>query len=55
MTLPVASPAYFLAEDTTLAISAALGVLKNDADVDIDALAALLVEGVHNGHLRPSA
>lgn len=42
---------YTLDEDTTLTVSAALGVLSNDSDVDGDSLSAILVESTSNGTL----
>ncbi|MHC4403368.1 MAG: Ig-like domain-containing protein, partial [Planctomycetota bacterium] len=46
-----ADDVYGTNEDETLAVDAAAGVLANDADVDGDPLAAVLVDGPANGTL----
>ena len=53
---PVAvGEAYSVAEDGTLTISAAGGVLANDTDADGNALTALLEDDVRHGTLKLSA
>lgn len=50
-----ANDSYLTAEDTTLTVSAASGVLANDTDVDGDALSAVLVSNVAHGTLNLSS
>lgn len=53
---PVAAPdAYTVAEDATLDVSAAQGVLANDGDADNDALSAALASGPSYGTLTLDA
>jgi VCBS repeat-containing protein len=54
---PVAAndPNYAIAEDTTLNVNAALGVLANDSDVDGPTLQAVLVTTTTNGSLTLNA
>jgi len=47
--------AYAAAEDTTLTVNAATGVLANDSDVDGDTLQAVLVSGPAGGGLTLNA
>lgn len=46
---------YSIDEDNTLSVSAQLGVLANDSDVDFDHLDAVLVAGPQNGTLALNA
>jgi VCBS repeat-containing protein len=53
---PVAvADSYFLSEEGTLAVTAATGVLANDADGNGDSLTAVLVSNVSNGTLSLNA
>ena len=47
------SDSYTVAEDTTLSVSAAEGVLANDSDIDGDAITAVLFSPPSNGLISP--
>ena len=49
------SDSYTIAEDTTLTVAAASGVLANDSDVESDPLTAVLVSGPAHGVLTLNA